>query len=167
MNKAHQIVVNYLTKYLKESNLDKLTEILAESAPLYRGEKYVLNIDEQINIIKNDINIAVWYLMEFIETYEEEIFYKIFIGTYYDDEENCYTILHIDDLFIKCIYNSCQKTNLILVNPKNCEYGEIDVTWFKEQIKRNFHSNIEEVLQDIKNHITNIRTIQEWQEINT
>ena len=46
-----------------------------------------------------------------------------------------------------------------LKDPKNF------YNWFNEQFERNVQSNVEEVLQDIKNHITPLETKDVWIEI--
>lgn len=165
MNKAHEIVANYLINYLRNNNLDKLTEVLASGATLPRGVKYVLDIEKQIAEIKEDVYNAVWYLMEFLRGYQEDIFYKeLFVGRYDWGEDDEYVILYIDNNFIKIIYNS-DENSLVLVQKEITSFGKIDLNWFNEQIERNFQSNVEEVLQDIKNHITPLETKDVWIEI--
>lgn len=161
MNKAHQIVADFIISYLHYNNLDKLTEVLADGVTLPRGERYLLNIEEQTAEIKEDVYIAVWYLCEFFQRYEEDIFSKIWMGRYdydKDDAEEFY-IFCIDNQYIKCT------NDLILVEPKLKHFGKIDMNWFNEQLERNFHSDISEVLQDIKNHIEPLETNQDWVEI--
>ena len=164
MNKAHEIVTEFLTNYLRNNNLDRLTKVLASGATLPRGVKYVLDIEKQIAEIKEDVYNAVWYLMEFLQDYQEDIFYKeLFVGRYdYDEDE--YVILHIDNNFIKCVYD-LDKSSLVLVQNEITSFGKIDLNWFNEQIERNFQSNVTEVLQDIKNHITPLETKDVWIEI--
>ena len=165
MNKAHEIVAEFLTNYLRNNNLDKLTEVLASGATLSRGVKYVLDVEKQIAEIKEDVYNAVWYLMEFLRGYQEDIFYKeLFVGRYDWGEDNEYVILYIDNNFIKIIYNS-DESSLVLVQKEITSFGKIDLNWFNEQIERNFQSNVEEVLQDIKNHITPLETKDVWIEI--
>ena len=165
MDKAHEIVAEFLTNYLRNNNLDKLTEVLASGATLSRGVKYVLDIEKQIAEIKEDVYNAVWYLMEFLRGYQEDIFYKeLFVGRYDWGEDDEYVILYIDNNFIKIIYNS-DENSLVLVQKEITSFGKIDLNWFNEQIERNFQSNVEEVLQDIKNHITPLETKDVWIEI--
>ena len=165
MNKAHEIVAEFLTNYLRNNNLDKLTEVLASGATLSRGVKYVLDVEKQIAEIKEDVYNAVWYLMEFLQDYQEDIFYKeLFVGRYDYGEDDEYVILHIDNHFIKIIYNS-DESSLVLVQKEITSFGKIDLNWFNEQIERNFQSNVAEVLQDIKNHITPLETKDVWIEI--
>ena len=165
MNKAHEIVAEFLTNYLRNNNLDKLTEVLASGATLSRGVKYVLDVEKQIAEIKEDVYNAVWYLMEFLRGYQEDIFYKeLFVGRYDWGEDDEYVILYIDNNFIKIIYNS-DESSLVLVQKEITSFGKIDLNWFNEQIERNFQSNVEEVLQDIKNHITPLETKDVWIEI--
>ena len=165
MDKAHEIVAEFLTNYLRNNNLDKLTEVLASGATLSRGVKYVLDVEKQIAEIKEDVYNAVWYLMEFLRGYQEDIFYKeLFVGRYDWGEDDEYVILYIDNNFIKIIYNS-DESSLVLVQKEITSFGKIDLNWFNEQIERNFQSNVEEVLQDIKNHITPLETKDVWIEI--
>ena len=154
-----------MTNYLRNNNLDKLTEVLASGATLSRGVKYVLDVEKQIAEIKEDVYNAVWYLMEFLRGYQEDIFYKeLFVGRYDWGEDDEYVILYIDNNFIKIIYNS-DESSLVLVQKEITSFGKIDLNWFNEQIERNFQSNVEEVLQDIKNHITPLETKDVWIEI--
>jgi len=166
MNKAHQIVADFIIKYLRENNLDKLTKVIAGGVYVPRGETYVLNVEEQIAEIKEDVYIAVWYLCEFLNSYEDDIFSKIFIGRYDYDKEDAeeFYVFCIDNQYIKCIYNH-NTDDLILVEPKLKHFGKINMNWFNEQLERNFQSDISEVLQDIKNHIEPLETNQDWVEI--
>jgi hypothetical protein len=154
MNKGHQIVTDYLIEYLNNNNLDKLSSVLGEGAPLARYEKYVLSIENQIAEIKENICIAVWYIQDFLQTYEEKLYNKIFVGRYDFDEEDKeeFVVICINNQFIKCIYNR-DVCDLILVEPKTIEYGKIDINWFNSQLLNNFHSDVAEVLNEIKNHI--------------
>jgi hypothetical protein len=165
MEKAHKIVADFIIKYLRENNLDTLTKVIAGGKYVPRGETYLLNVEEQIAEIKEDIYNAVWYLWEFFERYEEDIFSKIWIGRYdYDKEDvEVFYVFCIDNQYIKCIYN-CDNSNLILVEPKLKHFGKIDLNWFNTQLERNFQSDISEVLQDIKNHIEPLETNQDWVE---
>ena len=54
---------------------------------------------------------------------------------------------------------------MALIKPFTANYGRIDINWLDEQIKNNFHSNVSEVLQDIKNNITPLNMEQCWEEI--
>ena len=165
MNKAHKIVADYLINYIKNNNLDKLTAVLAESATLPRGEKYVLNIEEQIKQISTDIDIAVWYLVEFLATYEEDIYYSIRLcrADYDKEDKEEFEVFQIQYQYIKCLYQ--ENSRLALIKPFTANYGRIDINWLDEQIKNNFHSNVSEVLQDIKNNITPLNMEQCWEEI--
>ena len=51
MNKGHKIVADYLTNYIHYNNLDKLTEVLSKGKTFRRGEKYLFNIEKQIEIV--------------------------------------------------------------------------------------------------------------------
>jgi hypothetical protein len=163
MNKAHEIVLEYLTFYIHSNKLDKLTKVIAGGKYIPRGETYLLNIEEQVNDIKNDIDIAVWYLMEFLKSYEEEIFREIFISRYEDNDEY-YTIICINNNFIKCVYD-WGESNLVLVKNEITSFGKIDLNWFNTQLERNFHSNIQEVLLEIKNNIMPLESKDVWIEI--
>lgn len=164
MNKAHKVVSDYLTNYLRNNNLYKLTAVLADSATLPRGEKYVLNIEEQIEQISTNIDIAIWYLVEFLSDWESDIYYDLRIGRYNIDNEDEFEfeVFYIDNQYIKCCYKTSE---LSLVKPYTANYGRIDINWLDEQIKKNFHSNVSEVLQDIKNNITPLSTEQVWEKI--
>jgi len=167
MNQAHKILADYIINYLKTSNkLDVLRNILSKGAILYRNEVYVLNLEEEIKDISESVESAVWYLKEFIEDFEEEIFNKIFIGRYDFDEDDKeeFEVFYIDGKYIKCICNY-KKTELSLVEPKNVLYGKIDIDWFNQQMKPNFHSDVAEILQEIKNNIIPLEQKQEWIEI--
>ena len=165
MNKGHKIVADYLTNYIHYNNLDKLTEVLSKGKTFRRGEKYLFNIEKQIEEIKSDVYTAVWYLMEFLQQYEEDIFYKdLYVGRFNFNEDDEFVILKIDNQFIKIIY-SCEISDIRLVNNENTSFGKIDLNWFEEQIKTNFHSNVAEVLQDIKNNIKPLETTSNWIEI--
>jgi hypothetical protein len=160
MKKAHEIVANFLINYLQNNNLDKLTEVIAGGKYVPRGEKYVLDIEEQIKEIKENIYTAVWYLCEFLQNYEPEIFYS---GVLIQSTEDGY-IVKIDNHYIGCIYNH-ETDDLILVERQGKNFGKIDMNWFNEQIKNNSYSDVAEVLQDVKNHITEIETNYSWVEI--
>ena len=106
MNKGHKIVADYLTNYIHYNNLDKLTEVLSKGKTFRRGEKYLFNIEKQIEEIKSDVYTAVWYLMEFLQQYEEDIFYKdLYVGRFNFNEDDEFVILKIDNQFIKIIYS--------------------------------------------------------------
>lgn len=103
-------------------------------------------------------------MCEFLNSHEEEIFSKIFIGRYESEDVETYYIFYIDNNFIKCVYD-WRKSSLVLVKNQITSFGKIDLNWFNEQIERNFQSNDTEVLQDIKNHITPLETKDVWIEI--